>query len=330
MARLLTLVAPSALLEGAPRDPAWLLEPFAVRGSAIMLYGRQGAGKSTLLLQLAHALATGTPWLGFATAPPSGAAAYINLDMPQEEFRALLARARDAGVTDEGLLVTSEQVEFNVMRLRDREELASVLTAADVHHVVVDTAPRTFEPAGGDVNAEVRRAVTLLQGLAPEGLLAFSQHDRKRGVYQKADDFEADPDAFSGPAAWEATVTTSFRLTDREGKPKLWLQKHRLADPGFRYLELARDEFGFFRAKPHYAIALRSWPRMVPPKERFVPSSLKDVFEDVARRANIDWKTVERYFYRTRKDGVYYGWAEELVKKGASNENEPLQATDTD
>lgn len=284
-----------------------------------MLYGRQGAGKSTLLLQLAHALATGGEWLGFPV-HTGGRVAYVNLDMPTAEFDALLVRGHASSVLGGGnLLVTNEQADLNIFNAAERAVLAGALQAASVRHLIVDTAPRAFLAAdGGDVNSAIRRGIILLQALVPEGLLAFSQHDRKRGAWQKAEDFEADEDAFSGPAAWEATVTASFRLTAREGRPKLWVRKCRLSDPRFVWLDLERDTNGFFRARRNYAFLLRIWPQSVPLAERFEPTSLREVLEDVAKRTGATVEAVKQHYYRHKKEGaVPYRW-EALVKDGAS------------
>ena len=80
----------------AQKQKEWILEPFGVAGSLIMIYGRQGLGKSTLAWQMAHSLTTGEPFLGF-TPQKTGPVIYLQLDMPDGEFALLQERTARGG-----------------------------------------------------------------------------------------------------------------------------------------------------------------------------------------------------------------------------------------
>src|SRR5690606_535980 len=80
----LDLVSADAFLTNRKEVPPWILRPFLVNGSTMMLYGRQGIGKSSLALQLAYSLTSGEPWMGFPVAR-SGPVIYLQLDMSVEE-----------------------------------------------------------------------------------------------------------------------------------------------------------------------------------------------------------------------------------------------------
>lgn len=287
----------------------WVLEPFGVAGSVCMLYGRQGVGKSRLMLQLGHALATGGDWLGFPTYAP-GRVAYVNLDMGEKEFEKMWADATLEGIVTDDMAGTAKQLDINLLKPADRNALLESVETIKARHVLLDTGPRCYRPVkGADIGDEIRNLIRAFQQLTPEGLSVFTQHDRKPGVYQKMDEFEADDNAYSGPAAWETAVTSSWRLTERaENKVKFWVKKHRLGLPPIRTLMLNRDlQTGFFQIEHDYQFDLKTWPKLVPNGAKFQPASRMDVFRDVAQRHGVSVDTVRKYHARTR-DQVSYLW----------------------
>jgi hypothetical protein len=69
-------------------EVAWLVDGVAFRGGLTILSGPGGAGKSYLALTLAHAVATGTHWLGHFPTEDRGPALYVDA----ERGRHLMAR----------------------------------------------------------------------------------------------------------------------------------------------------------------------------------------------------------------------------------------------
>jgi len=292
----------------------WLLEPFAVDGSSIMIYGRQGSGKSTLAWQLAHSLSTGLPWIGFPVARPLRMC-YLNLDMPYKEFWRLIERGSKDGFEPNGNLLVPNPDVFPTINVRNEQSYKYLQLMVKVHGIeglVIDVIGEAYIPAqSGDINMEARGVVKKLQALVPNGLLIFLQHVRKGSPYKKVD--ESDPDNFLGAGAWEAAVSTSLKLTkDKDDNVKLHAKKSRIDVAGFKELPLDLKDHGFFEANHGYGELLRTWPRLVPLEERFIPKQKKEVFEDIAKRCNTDPDAIRATFYRWRKSGVYFEWADKL------------------
>ena len=319
----LRLVAGPQFLKDEP-EPEWIVEPFLVGGSSLMLYGRQGSGKSTIAYQLAHALATGEPWLNFPVWK-AGPTVYLQFDMPRYEWSMLLHRAQHAFPVGPSMHFNFRETDNDLGRVdiftpKHRKELKDALEAIRPHAIIVDTISEGFTPRQGqhiDINEEAREVIRYWHELVPEGVFAFLKHERKGSAYKskKDDDGESedDIDAFSGPAGWETKVTTSLRLTNQHGQARLWVQKARLADPGFRTMKMSRDPHGFFVAPIGHEQMLTTWPRLVPPSDRFIPSSVADVLRDVAMRTGESYETVKKAHQRAKKEyGKVFVWEQQL------------------
>jgi RecA-family ATPase len=295
-------------------DEDWIVEPFLMKGSSLLLYGRQGSGKSTLAWQLAHSLSTGAHWLGF-NIQRTGPVVYLNLDMPRREFRRLMHRAHDGGIPINANLIVPEgdNEGFDILSKTDRANLERQITELKPIAIVIDTVSDSYQPKGAsDINMEVRSVINSFRNLVPAGVVVMLLHERKQSPYKKNEDKEDDADAFSGPTAWEAKVSTSIRLTNFYDTPKLWERKFRLDKAPFKTLALHRTPNGLFVPESLHTQLLQSWPACVPEGERFTPTRLKDVFADVAKRSNEAEDTVRKAFYRAKGQGVEYAWAEAL------------------
>jgi hypothetical protein len=293
----------------------WVMKPFAVKGSVLMLYGRQGLGKSRLLWQLSYALATGTDWLGFQVQRP-GKVAYVSLDMPEGEAEKMLIDAEQCGLGHDDIYFPASQ-ELNLLKRHELEGFAEGLMEADATHIVLDTGERSFTPVrGANINDEVRAVIKAYQTCVPQGMAAYSHHNRKRPGRQTEEDFETDADSFTGAVQWEGSATSSIKLTQRNRQLRLYFMKNRLAKPNMISLLLSQDEeSGFFRAHHDYQSALIRWPTLVPEQERFIPKQAIEVFRDVAARYEVKTDTVKAQFHRMRKNKIHFDWYDELLSR---------------
>ena len=308
----------SEFLRTYKKDIEWVVEPFLVPGSAMMIYGRQGAGKSRLAWQLAYALSTGTPWIGFPVARPHRVM-YLNSDMPYVEFLALAERAQRDGMTSLENIVVPNPSDFesiDVLNTKHYKMLKDFIGDEHIEGVIVDVIAEIFTPRGSDVNATARQVVNHMRRLTAKGLLVYLNHERKKvdRFFAKKDESDEDDDLFLGAGEWERAATSSLRIKkEPDASRKLFPKKTRILPPGFRELPLMVSKNGFFTAVHGYAEVLRTWPRYVPYQERFAPESQADVFKDVARRCEVSLDAVKKNFQRGRDSGVFYEWADYLT-----------------
>jgi len=157
-------------------EVAWLTEGVAFRGGLTILSGPGGAGKSYLALTLAHAVATGTHWLGHFPTEGRGPALYVDA----ERGRRLMARrlreveraaGRPLGVD---FIFRPPKLDAAFLRAQVRERKPAL--------VVLDSLSRLL-PEGADENSNP----AMTAALEPVRLIAeeFStallvlHHDRK-------------------------------------------------------------------------------------------------------------------------------------------------------
>jgi len=110
----------------------WLVEGVLRQGDLAILGGRPKAGKSMVAVSLAHALETGTPWLGLGTARCG--VLYLDHERPRETVRRLRALGAGEGI----YTVDGEVTAADLPALRSAvEEVASRCGGLVV--VIVDT-----------------------------------------------------------------------------------------------------------------------------------------------------------------------------------------------
>lgn len=279
----------------------WVIDPFAVTGSTLLLYGRQGIGKSSLMWQLAHSLTTGVPWLGHHILK-TGPVVYLNLDMPHLEFKQMLERARDAGMPPTSKILMpalGETESFDV--LKASQGLADACAAVKPIALIVDTVADGYLPGSiRDINAEVRAVIARFRRMVPDGILVLMLHDRKRSAFSTLEANEGDADAFNGPSAWEAKATSSFRITSSKNGVKFHIKKMRLDALPYEVLPLKRTSHGFFETPMTPLLALLSWTGKA--------AKLTDVFEAVATQFELQVDAVRQIYYRATRKGVVFPW----------------------
>jgi hypothetical protein len=148
----------------------WLVSGFFQPGTLICLFGEPGAGKSVLCGDLAHAVASGRPWLGEHKTQP-GACLYIAYEGFGSMQRRLLALRQQYGDAP----VALAPGRFNLAHEDGRKALRQL--AADVAAVcgplaliVFDTWARVLSVAGANENSasEVGRVADALELLAEQ------------------------------------------------------------------------------------------------------------------------------------------------------------------
>jgi RecA-family ATPase len=301
------LITTEEFYQSSPDDLPWVIDPFAVTGSMLLVYGRQGIGKSSLMWQLAHSLTTGVPWLGHHVLK-TGPVVYLNLDMPHLEFKQMLERATAAGMppTDRILMPAIGETEsFDILKasLSLEEACAAVKPIA----LIVDTVADAYLPGGiRDINAEVRAVIARFRRMVPSGVLVLMLHDRKRSAFRSLEDNENDADAFNGPSAWEAKATSSFRLTSSKNGVKFHIKKMRLDAIPYDEMALERTRHGFFETPDTPFNGLMAWSGTA--------TTLNDVFEDVGTKYRTHSDTIKKMYYRAVKKGFVFPWAAGVTK----------------
>lgn len=310
----------------------WVIRPLCVRGSGVMIYGRQGVGKSSITTQLCNSFITGKSFLGFPVAQ-TGRVLYLQLDMNELETKKVLRRAHDAGMRMKGDLLIPNfgkygfNFRFNILRDEDLLKLSEWCDRFKPIAVVVDGIHDAYATDGyvGDVNALIRQVYRRFQDAINGAVLVFLNHNRKQGVQSQREDFD-DEDAFMGGQAWEGLVASSLHLKkhrkgDRRGHVSLVLRKTRLELWPESEITLDADEFGFFEYKMPYKQMLMQWPECIDEPERTeIVAKVKskaDVFRDIEARTGASYDTIR--VYENAHKQFEYPWKGMLAAKDARN-----------
>lgn len=294
-------------IETPDEEFEWVIKPLCVRGSGMMIYGRQGVGKSSITTQLCHSLMTGEPFLGFPVMH-TGYVLYLHCDMNGTETKKVLRRGYDAGLCrEDGLLVPNFEkhdgrFRFNILDPVDQTKLALWCERWKPIAVVVDNIHDAYvaEKNNTDVNAVIRSVYRGFQDAIGGAVLIMLNHARKQSAIA-AKLGEEDDDAFMGGQAWEGLVATSIRVSrdKKTHKMKMSLQKTRLGLWPEAEILLDRTKHGFFSYQMPYNIMLTQWPDCIPNGERdaviAATKTKADVFKDIARRTGVSYDTIRKY-----------------------------------
>lgn len=306
----------------------WVIRPLCVRGSGIMLYGRQGIGKSSIVTQLCHALISGKNFLGFPVAQ-TGPVLYLQCDMNELETKKVLRRAFDAGMKMDGKLLIPNfkkfgfNFRFNILRAEDQERLRDWCQEFQPIAVVVDGIHDAYHTDGfvGDVNALIREVYRGFQDAIGGAVLVFLNHNRKQGTQAQKTEYD-DEDGFMGGQAWEGLVASSLHLKkvnhgEQKGKISLKLRKTRLELWPEEEIVLKKADHGFFTHVIPWKQMLMQWPYCLDPEEReSALSKVKtksDIFRDIEARTDGKFDTIR--VYENAHPEMDFAWRELLAKK---------------
>ena len=295
------------------RHESWVLKPFLVAGSGMMLYGRQGIGKSTLAMQLAAAFANGEEWLCFPTFA-KGKTLWLQLDMPRAELRRLIVRSEKGKLFRNG---TREQVmyanmtdgeheafDFNVFHDEDVQALLRIVEEKRPALLIVDTISDAYRlRAQRELNEQIRDVLKILRTVVSRvgAVMVYLNHERKRSQQTVGDD----KDAFLSAVAFETFATASIQLTgsgkDEEQHFSLKFRKCRLDDPGFDKLELTKDSLGFFAPVFSASQAILTWPYSVPVSLRHT-GGRDAVMDTIAAHLNFSRDALRQAWHRLKRE----------------------------
>ncbi len=296
----------------SPSDEAdWLLHPFLATGSLMMIYGRQGIGKSTLLAQLAHSFQTGEPWMGF-TPSRIGPTLMLQLDMPKGDLSKFMIRAVKNGLDMNGMTICGSPEGFNIRLKADMQALREECERIEPVAVFCDTINDAY---GRDVNGneEVRHILHTFERNTGDATFIYSNHSRKKSLYVQTMETKQgttmdDADAFSGLGAFEQVPASSVELKEHGGRYTLVLQKHRLDNPGFKELDLTKNDYGFFRPTSPHAPILLQWPHSLPERDRerivACSTSIRAACNEIAKMTGAKAESVRAVYYRMKERGA--------------------------
>lgn len=296
----------------SPSEEAdWLLHPFLATGSLMMIYGRQGTGKSTLLAQLAHSFHTGEPWMGFQI-NRTGPTIMLQLDMPKGDLSKFMRRTVKNGLNMDGMTICAAPEGFNIRSKASQQALREECEDIRPVAVFVDTINDSFGRSL-DGNEEVRDVLHSFRRSIGGAALIYTNHTRKKGAYIQSMEVKQgaafdDPDAFSGFGAFEQVASSSVQLVDWKDRYRLILQKHRLDNPGFKEIDLIKNEYGFFRPDSLHAQMLLQWPHSIPKSERAEIvercTSIRSVCDEIGHLTGVKMEAVRQTYYRMKRRGV--------------------------
>lgn len=203
----------------------WVWQDYLPRQEVTALYGSGGLGKSFLSLQLATAIATGTPFLGFDVAKGPVLGLYCEDDL--FEIRRRLHSIHRSNIPQFGFDITAFEATLTELFVSSRRGLpnelatftpAGIIQPTPLYHALLDHA-KTLRPALivldslydlflGDANEQspVRQFMGLLTALADRSGAAvlLLAHPSKSG--------EATGRGDSGSVAWHAAVRSRLYL----------------------------------------------------------------------------------------------------------------------
>ena len=296
----------------SPSEEAdWLLHPFMATRSMMMIYGRQGIGKSTLFAQLAHTFQTGEPWMGF-TPSRTGPTLMLQLDMPKGDLSKFMIRAVKNGLDMSGMAIYGSPEGFNIRSKADMQALKEECERVQPVAVFCDTINDAY---GRDMNGneEVRHVLHTFERNTGDASFIYANHSRKKSLYAQTMEAKQgaamdDADAFSGFGAFEQVPASSVELKEHNGKYTLVLQKHRLDNPGFKELDLVKNDYGFFHPKSAHAPILLQWPHSIPEQQRekivALSTSVRAACTQIAKLTGAKPEAVRATYYRMRERGA--------------------------
>jgi archaellum biogenesis ATPase FlaH len=163
-----------AFVEEARQEIEWLIPDVLPAGAVVLLSGREGTMKSWLALSMAHAVASGAPWLGRAT--KQGAVLYLDGEMPPA---VLQERLRGIGTAKDLYVWSWTDPEFPCHLSGNPS-----LDKAAHHHqlIVVDTLRRQMKGLKENSSDDMATITNALKELTRHGATVLVLHHAPKGI----------------------------------------------------------------------------------------------------------------------------------------------------
>jgi archaellum biogenesis ATPase FlaH len=187
-------------VEETSEEISWLIPGVLPAGAVVLLSGREGTMKSFLALSMAHAVASGTPWLGRPT--KQGPALYCDGEMPKAFMQ---ERLRGFGTVQDLHIWSWTDPEFP-------SQLDSpVLQQAAQEHslIVIDTLRRHMDGLKENSADDMAQITKKLRELTRYGATVLVLHHAPKDI---------DKQDYRGSTELGAGVDVTFTLTMRPTK----------------------------------------------------------------------------------------------------------------
>ena len=175
---------PSDVLSTKIVEPAWIVENFLPEDYMVIVAGEAGAGKSVLMYNLAYAVASGQPFLGFKTVQHK--VLYFDEENSLPDFAMYNQWAWSGlGQPDVAQLDQNLRLEHFALTKGWVEAMRTAIFAHQPGLVIVDTASAAFHMKDENDNAEAARVINQLRAMKPMNTtFIILKHERQRDEEQ--------------------------------------------------------------------------------------------------------------------------------------------------
>ncbi len=301
------------------KDEDWLIKDMLVKGSYMVVYGKEGAGKSRLVYQLANCFQTGEPWFGLEIGQ-TGTVLYLEMDMSPLESNVLVRDAYEVGFTqDQNIIFPQKRGVIDVLKATDVVALEALRERFDPLIVIVDTLTDVYESRGAkeDINAEIRKAIEPFRTVFDDSGNIFMLHERRKGQYLIAKEIK-DTDAMLGGGETARKASSVIQIVKtNEVMREIIIHKSRQKKP-FTELRVftSPEAKGFCRVNAAYVKtpkqALALWPRIVGMDPKLVneATSLNSVYRSIQDCSGgaLKFDAIKKAYQRAKNDNVEFYW----------------------
>lgn len=208
--------------------PEFLIEPMIPLGGIAILYGKPGVGKTQLIMTLAHAINTGTPFLG-RWPVHQGPVVVIQADMTGQIQQARVIRAmREVDISSTYWAVEPDgsipMIDITTLSLLN-SDLVEQIHEVDPVLIVWDTL-RKVHMLPENASESVIRVYNGARRVSPLATHLFNHHTRK--MSRDPDAIDTLDEDFIGSQQWKGAADTTFTLQEIDTAPKrLSLEFHK-------------------------------------------------------------------------------------------------------
>ena len=233
----------------APDTVSWFEHALVPIGGLVLLHGPAKSFKSFAAFDMASAIATGSPWCGFAATEEPARVCVLQFEIPWGYYKQRAARLREAS-PDPRLWDANFGSWRPLLRAylaagnqQHEDAILAGLVAAGAQVLVVDPVRRAMGAADMNSEQDVRKLLNFFERCQREGITVIAtHHDGKQASRMGG----GDPMGMTGSGAWMGDADTLISLQTPRGEtldsPRRnirFLLRHdeTPADRGFRMTE---------------------------------------------------------------------------------------------